>query len=92
MFLRGSHGRLALPNELPSQNKDITYLLTYLLYTFPVHHLKACYQAQQFTSFFFWRSNTIFKKIVCKSNEGHFVVSETLRLYKAKKKKKKCVY
>ena len=51
MFLRGSHGRLALPNELPSQNKDITYLLTYLLYTYPVHHLKACYQAQQFTSF-----------------------------------------
>ena len=28
MFLWGPDGRLALPNELPSQNKDITYLLT----------------------------------------------------------------
>ena len=32
-FMR-PHGRLALTNELHSQNKDITYLITYLLIIF----------------------------------------------------------
>ena len=31
--LRGPHGRLALPNELPSQNKDIAYLPTHFFYS-----------------------------------------------------------
>ena len=30
-MFRGPRGRLAMPTELPSLNKEITYLLTYLL-------------------------------------------------------------
>ena len=42
LFISGPHGRLVSPNGKPSSNKELTYLLIYLLKEeIPVHDLTA---------------------------------------------------